>query len=344
MSSKKVKQRSGGLQPPPMKRDASSTKTPLKVTAPVAMSRLMVSRTPKFSSRSNNITVSHCELVANVTNTTGVLQINNAITSSIGGVYKVNPAQGLFAWLSTLAANFDTYRFDKLIFRYVPMCATTETGRVVMMWDKDSEDPPPNDRFAISSYQHHCSFPCWGEGPLTIPVDGVKRFINDEAVVDRKLIDFGQFMFGVYGGSSTNSIGDIYVDYTVTLMEAQPTATLTFSTDGNSSVVANRNGPEIGQVFSSTNSITCKLYFAGTYLITIRAVTTATNPVFTILGNCTQLGNLHGVSNGSEWVGYATVSCSGVRSLLDSFTVITLTALGIYQVYVARISPSQAGL
>ena len=139
--------------------------------------------------------VTHRELVTTVTNTVGAFRVNNNVNTT-AGFYRVNPTNAnLFTWLPTLAANFDSYRFTYLRFVYVPLCATTEVGRVALFWDKDSQDTLPVDRAAVSSYGHSKEGPPWAETTLTVPVDNTLRFTSDTNTTDRKLLDLGQLAY-----------------------------------------------------------------------------------------------------------------------------------------------------
>jgi hypothetical protein len=50
----------------------------------------------------------------------------------------------LFPWLGTLAPLFEKYRFRKLEFEFVPVCATTVAGQVGLAVEYDTYDPNPS--------------------------------------------------------------------------------------------------------------------------------------------------------------------------------------------------------
>lgn len=165
--------------------------------------------------------------------------------------YRVNPYNAaLFSWLPTLAGNFDQYRFVSLRLRYVPVCATLETGRVGLFFDKDSMDADPSDRVELANMAHVAETAPWAEVLLNVPTDGIKRFTNDSSAVDIKLVDLGRIGFATYSGNTNNAYGDLFIEYTVDLFEAQPAAGLAFSIVGNATSVTTTQGPTLASVAS----------------------------------------------------------------------------------------------
>nr|AFU10974.1 capsid protein [Grapevine Algerian latent virus] len=216
------------------------------VVAPVAVTRQIRGSKPKFSGRgTGSITVTHREYLGQVV-TTADLQVNGGIT---GNLLKVNPLNGiLFSWLPTIAAGYDQYAFNRLSLQYVPLCATTATGRVAMYWDKDSTDLEPSDRVELANQAILKETSPWAEANLTIPTDRIKRFCDDSAVADRKLVDLGQLGVATYGGTAVVA-GDVFVSYTVTFYNPQPLATLMDTTRINTSnAVVTNVGPQYTRV------------------------------------------------------------------------------------------------
>ncbi|BBD13996.1 p41 protein [Gentian virus A] len=235
---------------------------PGSFAAPVAVSRIVRGSKPKFSRSKGAVTISHRELVGQFSNS-AALVVNGGVT---GNLYRVNPSNPLlFPWLQTLASNFDQYKFDNLRLQFVPMCASTETGRVAIYFDKDSQDPEPIDRIELANMRHLSETAPWCEASLQIPCDGVKRFMNDNTTVDPKLVDLGQVGLATYGGAGTNAVGDMFIHYTVTFFEPQPSSGM-IETDqsGLGSVDA---GPLFTSVVTTTTTTTLTFRSPGTYLI-----------------------------------------------------------------------------
>ncbi|CAE55154.1 coat protein [Neckar River virus] len=243
------------------------------IMAPVAVSRQLNGRRPKFSgTTAGSVTITHREYLTQVNNSTS-FSVNGGVT---GNLYQLNPLNGnLFSWLPSIAANFDQYSFNRVAVQYVPMCGTTEVGRVGIYWDKDSTDPEPSDRVELANYPVLKETPPWGETVLNIPVDRIKRFCDDSSTQDHKLIDLGQLGFATYGGSTTNACGDLFITYSVTLFAPQPPSTLieTLQTDA-ADVLFNRAGPNYAIISKTATTITLTFRSTGIFLVDIMYVST----------------------------------------------------------------------
>jgi hypothetical protein len=292
------------------------------IVAPVAVTRQIRGSKPRFSGRgTGSITVTHREYLGQVA-TTADLQVNGGIT---GNLLKVNPLNGiLFSWLPTIAAGYDQYAFNRLSLQYVPLCATTATGRVAMYWDKDSTDPEPTDRVELANQAILKETSPWAEANLTIPVDRIKRFCDDSAVADRKLVDLGQFGVATYGTGSVVVAGDVFVSYTVTFYNPQPLATLMDTTRINTSnAVITNVGPQYTRIdIVSGNQWLITFRGVGKFVIfgSIRgtgAVTLATSGV--IVNSSTTLAT----ATGAMYVANVTVSSLPASV---SYTMTTVTA------------------
>lgn len=298
------------------------------VAAPVAVTKRMPASRPKFRQSSGSVVVSHRELITTIANTTGALSVNSGM--NVTGNYRVNPSNArLFTWLPTIAANFDTYKFISVRFIYVPLCATTETGRVALLWDKDSNDPLPVDRAAISAYSHSNESAPWSEVMLNIPMDNVSRFVNESGTSDRKLLDLGQFLFAVYGGGSSNAIGDIYVEYTVAFKDAQPAGTLVEDTIIDIGGTLTINGPEYvtnSDVAMTSSSLTYNVNTPGTFFFTLALNTTSVSNI-TISGNGTSIGVIRGGMQVGTGLFSGVLSSSGLPNATATITVNGLAGL-----------------
>lgn len=316
------------------------------VVAPVAVTKQVRGYKPKFRQSKGAVHVTHRELVTTVVNTTGSFRVNNN-ASSAAGFYRINPSNSnLFSWLPTIGANFDSYRFTTVKFCYVPLCATTEVGRVALVWDKDSQDPLPVDRASISSYHHSVETPPWGEVVLNVPVDKLLRFVTDSNTSDRKLVDFGQFLFATYAGTTTNQIGDIYVEYGIEFVEAQPAGTLTQMGDKTVGGGLVGSGPSyLKDADININSTTCNIEFfsAGTYLITAVVNGGTINTPSFAGGNGTQIGALPVGGTTGTSIYSVVFSTTGVST---GTPTITQTGLALTRVrfQVTRVTSANAYL
>lgn len=195
------------------------------LAAPVSITRTIRGSKPTFKKSTGSVTVTHREYLADVAGLAdGNFLLNNG---EVANLYRVNPTVAFtFPWLLNIASNFDQYRFKSLSLQYIPIVPTSTSGRVAMFFDKDSQDTGPSDRVEIANMAHMTETAAWGECSFNIPIDNVKRFIQDSATTDSKLVDLGRLGFATYGTTTAQSLGDIFVSYTVELFEAQPSSSL----------------------------------------------------------------------------------------------------------------------
>nr|WOC94069.1 coat protein [Krkavce tombusvirus 1] len=245
------------------------------VAAPVAISRIIRASKPKFVKSKGSVTIIHRELIGQFDTSVGLV-VNSGIS---GNLYRVNPSNAvLFPWLQSIASNFDQYKFERVRLQYVPLCGTSTTGRVALYFDKDSQDAEPGDRVELANMAHLTETSPWAEASLNLPIDNTKRFLNDSATTDTKLIDLGQVGIGTYGSSSVAAAGDVFIHYAVTFYEPQPSsgmmATVRFINDD-----VFKTGPGIYTTAFSTTALGISFNAPGTYYITI------VMPATTIVGD-----------------------------------------------------------
>jgi hypothetical protein len=179
-------------------------------------------QTPKFVTNSNSNVVSHREYLGDVNGTTAF-----NITQ-----YRLNPGDSqTFPWLSSMAANYQQYKFHGLIFEFRPL--TTDfansgvPGVVVMATNYNAIAPEytskqqmENSDFAVS-----CK-PTLGliHGVECAPEEtsyAIKyiRAESDSAVGDNRLYDLGNFQFATQGNSSSVVLGELWVSYCVEFLK-----------------------------------------------------------------------------------------------------------------------------
>lgn len=277
---------------------------------PTSIAKKVVGNRPLIVSKGGSTVVHHRELVSTVSNNP-VFTTNNNNTQS----QRLNPMNGVtFPWLATMAANFDQYEFLRVELDYVPMCSSLTPGRVVLWFDKDSQDPLPVDRVAVANYLHTANSNAWTPNKLTIPTDRIRRFVFDNVTADLKLIDLGQFGWSVYGGTDTAQIGDLYITYTVQLIEPQSTRSLvqTQSHDNTRTRVTTFGVPYMNSGYVGTTD----------YIITFN--TTGVFIVDTTIRFATFLGT---DTNGTGAIVNSSAAALGVAA--GGFTInITVTAPG----------------
>jgi hypothetical protein len=132
-----------------------------------------------------------------------------------------------FPWLSTIAQNYERYRFRKLSFHYMNSSTGTFSGIAVMGIDYDASDDTPLNEAQLQSYEGTVS------GCVTRPLrfnaraDALNRSpqhfvrIGDlSANEDVKMYDSGNFFFAMADGD-TSAFGRVFVEYEIELMTPQ---------------------------------------------------------------------------------------------------------------------------
>lgn len=101
--------------------------------APVAITREIQSREPRFNGQAR-VVVSHRELIGAVIDiaASGFHQINRL---------RVNPGSAkTFNWLSTIAPNYEFYRFRRIHFDFETRVSTAHAGSLIMSPDYDAAE------------------------------------------------------------------------------------------------------------------------------------------------------------------------------------------------------------
>lgn len=145
--------------------------------------------------------------------------------------FRINPGlASVFPWLSAVAARYETYEFNKLLFRYHPRVPTTTSGIVGGYFDFDVSDEASASVIEVSmqSTERHTS--TWNT--LDVPVNPAFgpykwRYIRGGFYTgsseDEKLHDIGAFCPYDDGCNASNNtiLGYWEVDYVITLKTPQ---------------------------------------------------------------------------------------------------------------------------
>lgn len=207
----------------PMKKNNGQQPKKKTVKLPLAVSQITRNAAPSFKTSKNGIVISHREFVTDVTTSSTVNDFNTIFR-------EINP--GLtqsFPWLSGIAPNFESYRFLTLSFEYVPFCASTTVGSVMMGVDWDVSDYEPASKSQMLAYQTVVSGPMWEPSVLKCEPANLRKFSLDHfvRVLDPGQVDLKTYDVGcLYVSTSNNavasqSIGSVFVNYTVELLTPQ---------------------------------------------------------------------------------------------------------------------------
>jgi hypothetical protein len=149
----------------------------------------------------------------------------NGSTGFVTNAYNINPGQaGTFPWLAVEAKQWEKYRFLKLKFVYTPQVtefSTSGVGSLVMGFDSDASDPPPNDlTHALNCTPRSFNLPCKNI-VLDIPQNYLNR-LNDGFYVrpgnlpgqsDIKDYDCGIVNISTIANAGTGALGILAVEY-----------------------------------------------------------------------------------------------------------------------------------
>lgn len=252
------------------------------VSAPVAQSQKRVNKGPQIrASKRGTTIVQHREYISTVVGVVGgTFVVNNGLNAQLYAVQPMNAPT--FNWLLGLAAHFDQYRLLNVKMSYTPLCATTEVGRVALFWDPDSQDLGPGDRAELTSFRGCVDTPPWSPAVMKVPCDQKVRLLEDNSTVDTKLIDMGRIGYATYGTTTSNSLGDIFLEYEVELIYTQPMANLTRFAFGTNLVTTSITGPRYFDIAGfAAGFITASFVTAGVYsvvFITVNATTSHSVP------------------------------------------------------------------
>lgn len=226
--------------PKPQRRKASKGKQRnvmtkiVNTTANVASGSIIKSGLgARFTSSGNITRISHREFISDVSSSaSGFSTVNFAI----------NPGNSTaFPWLAAIAANYESYTFKKLAYRYVPLCATSTPGRVTMAIDFDARDSIPTSKAVLSQYQGAIATPVWQQALYTAQSFNLtkfakQRYVNGASVPtssDVKTYHVGQFILATSNTPATaTSLGELWVEYDVEFQTPQ-IATVTAAASNN---------------------------------------------------------------------------------------------------------------
>jgi len=143
----------------------------------------------------------------------------------------LNPGlANVFPWLSTIAQNYESYRFKKLRAYFVSVCATSTVGEVILTPEYDVNDSPPTTEQAVSNTAGSVAGPVWMSHSLLFNTNslnslGPRKFVRGGNVAgDLKTYDSGLLYVSVVNGAVTANIGKIWLEYEVEFFDPQTQA------------------------------------------------------------------------------------------------------------------------
>nr|WAE43130.1 MAG: capsid protein [Cressdnaviricota sp.] len=181
------------------------------------------------------VTVRHREYLGDVitSSTIGAFNINS---------YSINPGQeGTFPWLSQIAANYEQYEIQGMIFEYRTMSANslnstnTALGTVIMATDYNAINPTFAQKSEMENYEYGTS--CKPSSSMVHPIECARRqtVLSDlytragavPAGADVRMYDLGNFQIATTGFQAASvNIGELWVTYQVSFLKAKMYAAL----------------------------------------------------------------------------------------------------------------------
>lgn len=163
--------------------------------------------------------VEHSEFIQDVPGSVGF---------SVSGI-PINPGQSaMFPWLSQIAPNYESYKFEFLTFTYENAVGSQTAGKVLLGVDFDASDPAPVDKQQFASYQGYSSDAPWKTFTQHNSRDNLSKrssyYVRSGAVpagTDVKLYDVGNFFIASQGMADASNVGELYVKYRVKFMTPQ---------------------------------------------------------------------------------------------------------------------------
>lgn len=232
----------------------------MKTTQTTTITKTMPKQTPKPQRRRRNVKRNN-QVLTKIVNTTanvasgstirggpGAKMVSNGnmtritnrefisdISSSASGFsatnIAINPGSATaFPWLSAIAANYESYTFKRLSYRYVPLCPTSTPGRVTMAIDFDARDAAPTSKAVLSQYQGAVAVPVWQQGVYTANSANLVKFAKQRYVngptppanSDVKTYHLGNFIIATSNTpTAAAALGELWVEYDVELQTPQ---------------------------------------------------------------------------------------------------------------------------
>jgi len=194
-------------------------------TAPVAFFKPTGPRKPQIRSKQSSkgdarICVSHSEYIADV---------SGSVAFSVTG-YPVNPGlSSTFPWLSQLAVNYESYRFNRLRFSLRTISATSARGSLLLAMDYDAADSAPVNYQTMTNYNHCIDTQAWNaEAVLNCDRADMnklsQRYVRTGTLasnLDIKTYDVGNFFIAALDMADSVGVGRLWVEYDVELITPQ---------------------------------------------------------------------------------------------------------------------------
>jgi len=172
----------------------------------------------QITSAGKDVRIRHSEYIAEVFGS-----VNFNLTT-----YIIQPGNSTsFPWLANMTYLYESYTIHKLNYRFESSKSTATNGAVLMAIDFDAADSAPPSKTQMMAYNRYVRTPVWEEcvyqsDPRDLKILE-KRYVRSATVAntDNRLYDTGNFYIATQGCADTTVVGELHVDYEITLHTPQ---------------------------------------------------------------------------------------------------------------------------
>lgn len=143
--------------------------------------------------------------------------------------FEIQPgSQTTFPWLSSIARRFESYKFNRLSFKYIPDVGTTTDGSIALCPDYDaSDDNSQASRATLLTFEDSVRGPLWDVLVCRATPRNLKKRTSyytrttQPSATDIKLYDVGNLWVSLKYQGDLQSCGELWVSYDITLITPQ---------------------------------------------------------------------------------------------------------------------------
>jgi len=154
-------------------------------------------------------------------------EVNGSVNFNVKS-YVIQPStSNSFPWLHNMASLYESYTIHKLHYRFESSKSTATNGAVIMAIDYDTADSAPPSKTQLMAYNNYVrssvwEATCYKADPRDLKLI-VNRFIRQATttVTDSRLYDAGILYIATQGCADTSVIGELHVDYEISLHTPQ---------------------------------------------------------------------------------------------------------------------------
>lgn len=305
------------------------------------------SQTPQFSSADGGVRIRHREFIADIAGSSAF-----ALTAS-----PINPglspaSDGLFPWLSTVASNFEQYRFNGLVLEFRTTSGTsvgatnTSLGTIMMATLYNSTLPDFDNKQEMLNYEYSCSGVPSNNLLHAVECKRSENVLSNlyvrssgvPSTADVRLYDLGRFQIAAQGMQGTNAVGQLWVSYDITLFKpklgANPfqghvTATTAITTSAYFGTNPTQKATNTGIISCGSASFTLPSdvplgYYQITYQVTGDSTASVVAPTLTLTSGASN-SSTYFFDNGGTWY-CSTGAATSTRATFTAFVEVTASS------------------